>query len=366
MHRGILAEINLAAAADNLQAVKKLSGKSSIIAVVKADAYGHGAIELSKVLSAKGANYLAVAFTDEAKILRDADISSKIMVLFDSDPEDVIKYNLIPVIAEIHKAEALAVEAEKHGVQIPVHIKIDTGMGRLGLTDNVIQKILAIADMRGLFVEGIMSHLSVADMPDSAYTKKQLSVFNALRTELTHSRLHIKMFHIANSAAIMGLPEATLDAVRPGLMLYGYSSAVGCESCTDLQPVMTAKTRLLAVRKLKSGTPVSYAGTFITKRESLIGVIAAGYADGFCSKLSNNAEVLIRGRRVPVVGRVCMDLTMIDVTGIEDVSENDEVVIIGRQGSEFIGADEIAKRIETIPYEVLTSIGSRARRTYSQ
>lgn len=364
MHRGVVAEIDLAAAAANLRTVKGLSGRSSVIAVVKADAYGHGASEVSRAVLAAGADYLAVAFTDEAATLREAGITAPIIVLFDSDPEDVVRYNLIPVLTSRKHARALALEAERREVRIPVHIKVDTGMGRLGLTGSPVEEILGVAAEKWLLVEGVMSHLSEADLSDPSFTRGQLSAFNTLKSELLQKGLHVKMFHIANSAATMNIPEARLDAVRPGLMLYGYSSCAGGVAAADLQPVMAAHTRLISVRRLRAGTPVSYARTFVTKRESLIGVAAVGYADGFNTRFSNNAQVLLRGKRAPVVGRVCMDLTMIDVTEIGDVSENDEVAIIGRQGAEFIGADELAKRIGTIPYEILTSIGSRARRAH--
>jgi alanine racemase len=367
MHRGIIAEIDLKAVSANLRTVKTLAGRSAIIAVVKADAYGHGAVEVSEALVGAGADYLAVAFTEEAVKLREAGITAPIIVLFDPDPGDILKHNLIPVLSDRKTALAVAREAAKLGIRIPVHIKVDTGMGRLGLTDGPAREILEIAAEKGIVVEGIMSHLSEADLADPSFTKLQLDAFNSLKMELLQNGLHIKMFHIANSAAVMNIPEAHFDAVRPGLMLYGYSSCdrtAKASHSAPLQTVMTAKARLISLRTLQAGTPISYARTFVAKRESLIGVIAAGYADGFSTRFSNNAEVLVKGKRAPVVGRVCMDVTMIDLTEIEGVTENDEVVIIGSQGNGSIGADELAKRIQTIPYEILTSLGSRAKRRY--
>lgn len=366
MHRGIVAEIDLGAAAANLRIAKARAGQSAVIAVVKADAYGHGSVEVSEALMGAGADYLAVAFTGEAVKLREAGITAPILVLFDPDLGDILEYDLIPVLSDRKTALAVAREAERRGKRIPVHIKVDTGMGRLGLTDGSALEILELATEKGISVEGIMSHLSEADRADPSFTKLQLDAFNALKTELLQKGLEIKMFHIANSAAVMNIPEAHFDAVRPGLMLYGYSSCSGAKGSQSgtLQPVMTAKARFISLRKLQAGTPISYARTFVTKRESLIGAVAVGYADGFSTRFSNNAEVLVKGKRVPVIGRVCMDVTMVDLTGLDDVNEDDEVVIIGKQGTESIGADELAKRIQTIPYEILTSLGSRAKRRY--
>jgi alanine racemase len=367
MHRGVVAEIDLGAVCKNLRTVKALSGNRAIIATVKADAYGHGAIEVSRTLVRAGADYLAVAFTEEARKLREAGINAPLIVLFDPDIDDVLKYNLIPVLSDIKSAHSVAKEAEKRGVRIPVHLKVDTGMGRLGLADYPVKAILDIATLKGIIIEGIMSHFSEADLADPSFAKLQIDAFTKLRTELLQNGLDVKLFHIANSAAVLSIPESHLDAVRPGLMLYGYSPLQKSETIsqkTELVPVMTAKARFISLRRLCAGTPISYARTFVTKRESLIGVIAVGYADGFSTRFSNNAEVLVKGRRAPVVGRVCMDLTMVDLTDIDEVTEDDEAVIIGRQGSESIGAEDLARRIGTIPYEILTSLGSRAKRKY--
>ena len=367
MLRGVIAEINLAAVAANLRTVRSLSGSSAVIAVVKADAYGHGAVEVSKTLVRAGDDYLAVAFTEEAANLREAGIKAPIIILFDPDIDDVLKYNLVPVLSDMKTAHSFAREAEKRGAAIPVHIKVDTGMGRLGLADHPVNDILEIASCAGITIEGVMSHLSEADLIDASFAKFQIDSFAAMKTELRQKGLDVKTYHIANSAAVLRLPESHFDAVRPGIMLYGYSpiqqSAAGPLSA-PLQPVMTVKARIISLRMLGAGTPISYARTFITRRESLIGVIAVGYADGFSTGFSNNAEVLVRGFHAPVVGRVCMDVIMADLTDVPGVTEDDEAVIIGRQGMESIGADDLARRIGTIPYEILTSLGSRAGRKY--
>ncbi|MBI5212751.1 MAG: alanine racemase [Nitrospirae bacterium] len=362
MNRGFTAEIYLNAISHNLKVIKDISRNLPVIAVVKADAYGHGAVKISGRLINDGVEYLAVAFTEEAKELRDAGINIPILVLFDPDAEDIFKYSLVPVISDKKTAVVLSKEAERRNTALNVHIKIDTGMGRLGLTGDPVKEILEIAGMKGINIEGVMSHFSEADIKDESFARMQIASFNSVRKELLQKGLNIRLFHIANSAAVEALPESHFDAIRPGIMLYGYSPVLTSNS--QLIPVMTVKAKISALRRLPAGAPISYGRTFVTKRESLIGVMAAGYADGLSRRFSNNAEVIVRGRRVSVVGRVCMDLTMIDLTDIEHVEEGDEAVIIGRQGNESIDAAELARRADTIPYEILTSIGYRAKKVY--
>lgn len=384
MNRGAVAEIDLSAISNNLKIIKNLSMNSPVIAVVKANAYGHGAINVSRRLVDDGVEYLAVAFTEEAKELRNAGINSPILVLFDPDIDDIFTHNLIPVIRDKKTAVALSKKAEENNRDISVHIKIDTGMGRLGFAENTAKEILEIANLRGISIDGVMSHFSEADLLDTSFAMMQINRFNAIKAELLNNGLNVRLFHIANSAAVMTLPESHLNAVRPGLMLYGYSPIQKAEDkkirswedkkfstsqplnlLTPLIPAMTVKTKILALRKLPAGTPISYGRTFITKRDSLIGVIPVGYADGFSRRFSNNAEVLVSGKKVPVVGRVCMDLTMIDLTDVEHVEEGDEAIIIGRQGNESIDAAELALRADTIPYEILTSLGNMAKKVYN-
>lgn len=372
MNRGIVAEINLKAISNNLSIIKSLSSNRTVIAVVKADAYGHGAVEVSRSLVSHGIGLLAVAFTGEAKELREAGINAPILVLFDPDIEDIFNYNITPVITSKKTAVAISREAEKTAKKINVHIKVDTGMGRLGITGDAAKEILEIASLKGINIEGIMSHFSEADLADPSFVMLQIDRFSAIQNELYKNGLKVKLFHIANSAAVLTIPESHFDAVRPGLMLYGYSplkkSDVNDSKLltpnSELIPAMSVKARIITIRKLPPGTPISYGRTYFTKRDSLIGVISVGYADGFSTSFSNNAEVLVKGNRVPIVGRVCMDLTMIDLTDLEDVTEDDEVVIMGRQGNESIYAPELARRADTIPYEILTSLGNKAKKKY--
>lgn len=372
MDRGITAEISLEALSQNLSAIRKLAGSRAVIAVVKADAYGHGAVEVSRRLEREGVEYLATAFTSEARELREAGINSPIIVFFDPDPGDIFRYDLIPVISDNKTASHLSSEALRRGRELAVHIKVDTGMGRMGLKDNAVEDIIGIARLPGLLIDGVMSHFSEADLADQSFAMRQIASLRDLRQALKQKGIRPRLYHIANSAAVMNLQEACFDAVRPGIMLYGYSSLPGGAEVVSpddnqvsfLRPVMSLKARLIRLRRLCSGTPVSYGRTFVTKRDSLIGVMAAGYADGFSRCFSNNADVLVRGRRVPVVGRVCMDLTMLDLTDVEDAAEGDDVVIMGRQGSESIDACECALRADTIPYEILTLLGRPAHKVY--
>jgi len=370
MERGAKAEIDLAAIAHNFRIVKTITKKRSMIAVVKADAYGHGAIETAIRLVKEGASHLAVAYTAEAVALRHAGIKASIIVLFDKhDIQDYFKYNLIPVIHDIKTATAFSKEAEQRGLSIDVHIKVDTGMGRLGLnTEDIDKNIYAMTKLDSIAVTGLMSHFSDADLYDRSYALTQLDRFNSVRDTFVKRGIKLSMCHMANSAAVMSLPESHLDAVRPGLMLYGCSpfelKAYSYQLSAKLIPAMTVKTKILSLRKLKKGTPVSYGRTFITVRESLIAVLPIGYADGYTRIFSNNSDVLIRGRRAPVIGRVCMDTTMVDVTDIRGVAEGDEVVLLGKQKDNVITASELAMKAGTIPYEILTSFGNKSRRVY--
>lgn len=378
MQRGIIAEINLEAVAHNLALVKRLTRQKPVIAVVKADAYGHGAAAISKRLLSDGVHALAVAFAGEGKELRESGVTGQIIALFDHDMEDVLSWDLTPVVSDRATALALSRAADKRSRPVKIHVKIDTGMGRLGFLHDPVQAILDIASFRGIEIEGLMSHFSEADLADVSYAQHQIERFRTVRRDVQKAGLRIPLAHLANSAAVLAVPESHFDAVRPGLMLYGCSPLVRTADCgfrndvgrteersSDMIPAMTLKARLLAVRKVPAGTPISYGRTFVTARPSLIGVVSAGYADAFCRRFSNNATVLVRGEKAPVVGRVCMDLSMVDVTDIADVAEGDEVVLIGRQGNACITASELAERAGTIPYEILTALGHRARKLYA-
>ena len=365
MRRGITAEIDLDAALNNLDAVRKAVKGLPVIAVVKADAYGHGAAELARLYEDAEVHALAVAFVSEAEELRASGIKAPMLVLFDNtEPDKYIELGLTPVIHDLKAARAFSQVAEKSGRPLDVHLKVDTGMGRVGLTNE--RDFVEVLNIKGLNVIGLMSHFSDADLTDADFIDVQLGRFKEFKA-LSRKKKLSPLCHMANSAASLAYPEAHMDAVRPGLALYGVSPfEEGGPFSTSLRPIMTAKARIVAIRKLAAGQPVSYGRTFITARPTLAAVIAAGYADGLGRMLSNNADVLIKGKRAPVMGRVCMDIVMADVTEAGNVSEEDEAVLLGRGGDEEITAWELAGRASTVPYEILLNLGRNARRVYSR
>ena len=358
-----VAEIDLKAISHNLGVVRKKTGGKNVVAVVKADAYGHGAVSVAKHLIQKGVSTLGVAFTSEAIILREAGITCPILVFFDrNNIVDIFDYNLTPVVFDLNTAKELSRASYKRNTLIPIHIKVDTGMGRVGFTLNkACKEIVKIAGMKNIEIEGLMSHFSEADLLNKDFANQQVTSFQELVKDLKKRRVQFKHLHISNSAAVLTMPDAHCNMVRPGIMLYGYA----LPGVKGLKPVLSLKSKIILLKRVSKGTPISYGRTFITTRSSIIATLPIGYADGYSRNLSNNGEVLINGQRAPVAGRVCMDTIMVDVTDIPGVSYESEVVLIGRQGHEKITADDIADKIGTIPYEVLTSIGQRVSRIYT-
>ncbi|MBI4844772.1 MAG: alanine racemase [Nitrospirae bacterium] len=357
-----VAEISLGNLSSNLQLVRKKTGNKNILAVVKADAYGHGAVTISRHLLKNGVKMLGVACAAEGIELRNAGITVPIIVFFDTrNIEAFAEYNLTPVVFDLNTAKKISKAASGSKKLIPVHVKIDTGMGRVGFNhEEALTAVPEIASYENLRIEGIMSHFSDADLKNKNFARRQIKSFNRILSELKYAGLSFKYIHMANSAAVMTLPEAHFNTVRPGIMLYGY----GCCEGEKLKPVMSVKSGVLFVKHVPEGTPISYCRTFVTKRRSAIATIALGYADGYDRRLSNKGRVIINGKFAPVAGRVCMDTFMADVTGIPNVSGESEVILIGSKGSRKITAQDIADDIGTIPYEVLTSIGKRVERVY--
>ncbi|HOK93682.1 MAG TPA: alanine racemase, partial [Spirochaetota bacterium] len=286
--------------------------------------------------------------------------------------EIYITHNIRPSVSSMEEAIFFSQSAAKYGKEISIHIKVDTGMGRLGfLCDeinstpsiNLAQKILEISKLPFIKIEGIYSHFATSDDKDKSYANLQLSIFKNLIKQLEKILPYRPLYHMANSGAIIDLPESHLDMVRPGISMYGiYPSSEVCKEKINLKPVLSLKSKIVHLKKVSPGFKISYGCTFVAKRESLIATVPVGYADGYPRALSSIGEMLVRGKRVPVVGRVCMDLLMLDVTEVSDVSLYDEVVILGKQGKEEITADEIATKCNTISYEILTSISARVPR----
>jgi alanine racemase len=367
--RTTVAEIDLGALAYNYHQLRRLAPASvKFLAVVKADAYGHGAVPVSKKLEELSADFLGVATVREGAELRDGGIQIPILVLsgiYEEEVEETLDYQLTPVVYRWEIAEALSASAHKRGIKIPVHIKVDTGMGRIGvLAEEASAFVSRVRKLENLDIEGIATHLSTADEGNSAFAAEQLERFSRTLEELKRLDIDPPFCHIANSAALVNIPAAHFTLVRPGIMLYGaYPSSV-LKAKVSLRQVMSWKSRIADLKKVPAGYSISYGRTFVTQRPSPIAAIPVGYADGYNRLLSNRGEVLIRGKRAPVVGRVCMDWTMVDVTAITGVEVGDEVVLMGSQLGQEITPEEIGAWIGTIPYEVLCSVGKRVQRIY--
>ena len=346
----------------------KVGPKVKILSMVKANGYGHGAAAASRTLGTAGGDAFGVATLEEAVELREAGIQTPIIVLagvYPNQIEQFLAHSLTPVVHEVVGLKQLEDAAQRLGATLNVHVKIDTGMGRLGfLAAEADCWIPELKKLRALKLEGIFSHFSHAESVQGDYTRKQLEIFTGVVENFRRQNITLPLVHLANSAATITLPAAYFDMVRPGIMLYGVYPSPEMASQISLKPVLTWKTRILQLKKVPPESSISYGQTFITKRESMIATLPIGYADGYQRLLSNRGQILVRGQRAPVVGKVCMDLTMIDVTDIRNVQQGDEVVLLGRQGDAEISADEMATWANTISYEILTSIGARVPRIH--
>ncbi|MGB9839831.1 alanine racemase [Thermovenabulum sp.] len=365
------AEILLDNLKHNINEVLRVKNKNSkFCAVVKADAYGHGAFEVSRVALSMGAEYLAVAFLDEALALRREGVRAPILIL-GFTPEDqfdkIIENDITQTVFSVEMAEKLSFKAAQMGKTVKIHIKLDTGMGRIGfLADSpIISEIERVFELPGIEVEGIFTHFARADEKDKGFTFEQFYKFMDVVGRLENKGYRIPIKHAANSAAIIDLPETHLDMVRAGIMLYGcYPSDEVDKEKVKLKPVMSFKTKIAHLKELEKGKPVSYGGTFITQRRSRIATLPAGYADGYFRLLSSKGEVFVKDKRAKVVGRVCMDQCMVDVTGIEGLKVGDDVELFGDGTNNGVTADEVAKIIGTISYEVLCAVSKRVPRVY--
>ncbi len=366
--RPTVAEIDLNALAFNYRQIRKRVPKETrILAVVKADAYGHGSLPVSLRLEAMGVDYLGVAIPEEGILLREGGVKSPILILggiFKEGLEEVVRYDLTSVAFDLGSLEALSKVARREGKKAKIHIKVDTGMGRLGVPFEQFGTFLKkVKKLSNIEAEGLLSHFSMGD-GDRQYTLAQWKRFQQALSLSRREGFRWQYIHMANSANLILFPESSASMVRPGILLYGAYPSNSIEPLIRVKPVLTLKTRIHFLKPVPAGERISYGGTYVTRRKSLIATLPVGYADGYSTLLSNRGEVLVRGRRAPVVGRVCMDLTMIDVTEIPGVRAGDEVVLIGGQGRERITADEIAKKIGSISYEVLCMIGKRVPKIY--
>ena len=364
------AEINLNHLDYNIKQIKAKAGDREIIGVVKADGYGHGSVEVSKVLLKNGVNTLAIATLQEAITLRENGITSPIIML-GLTPElyagTLLQYDITPVTSSFINASSISDAAKAAGRTIEVLAAVDTGMGRIGVLPNAegAAEIVKISKLPNLKLKGLFSHFATADEKDKTYAEMQLSQFQLFHRFLKESGAEIPFLTLANSAAIMEIPAAHFDAVRPGIILYGcYPSSEVDRNQLSIKPVMSVKANIIHLKKVPPGFSVSYGRKFTTERESLIATLALGYADGYPRYLSGKGRVIVNGVYAPVAGNICMDQCMIDVTDVPNVKLGDEVILMGSDGNLSILADEIGDKTGTINYEIVCAFGQRLPKVY--
>ena len=368
------AEIDLDAISHNVKGIKNIIRPDvKLMAVVKADAYGHGAFEVAKTCLESGAERLAVAFVDEAVELREKGIDVPILLLGVSMPDaigNIIKYDITPAVADVEFAKQLSKAAVAAQKTVKIHIKADTGMFRIGFqfTGDIeqrletVEKIVEISKLPNIEIEGMFTHLSTADQADTGYTKKQFENFMELYEKLKARGVQIPLRHIANSAAQIRYPELQLDMVRAGIILYGlYPSDEVSYEPLKLLPAMKFKTRIINIKNIEKGDSISYGRSFTAEKTTKLATISVGYADGYSRIMSGRAEVSLSGKKVPQVGRICMDQCMIDVSGVNNIDIGDEVTLFG---DEAVSAESVAANLGTINYEVVCMVGRRVPRIY--
>ncbi|WP_066895095.1 alanine racemase [Clostridium nigeriense] len=366
----IWAEINLNNLINNIEEIKKKSHSSEIIGVVKANAYGHGAVEISKTLLSCNIKKLAVANIVEAIELRENNIDTPIMLLGISEDyaiDSLIKYKVEPTISTLEFANKLNSRAIEMNEKVKVHIAIDSGMGRIGFrnTDNDINDIVNISKLSNLKIESIFSHFSTADSKDKSYSNKQMDIYNSIINKLKEKNVSIEKKNFSNSAAIIDIPESHYNYVRPGIIQYGYYPSNEVNTVDfNIKPVLTWKTRIIHLKEVDENEYIGYGKNYKTNRKTVVATLPVGYADGYSRGLSNKGKVIINGKLAPIIGNVCMDQFMIDVTDIEGVKAFDEVILLGSDGDVKFDAEDMAEILNTISYEVLCLIGRRAPRVY--
>lgn len=364
------AEISLGALRSNLQEVRRVAPKAEVLAVVKANAYGHGAVPVALELERAGVRLFGVALVEEGLELREAGLRGEILVLggtYDGAWPELLAQNLVPTVFREEHVARMAEAAKRSGTRARVHVKIDTGMGRIGVqTDQVPSFLAVLARHPEIEVEGVLSHFANADLADAELTREQVRRFKTALEQFRKAGHEPRYRHLSNSAGAMDLPEVRdgleLNLIRPGLMLYGMAPAKWLGDRAKLTPVMAWKTAVSHLKQVPPGTPISYGSTWVAKRPSMIATIPVGYADGYSRMNSSKANVIIRGQRAPIAGRVCMDMCMIDVTDVDGAEVGDEVVLMGAQGSERVSAEEVAANMQTIVYEVVCGVGARVPR----
>jgi alanine racemase len=364
--RHTIAVISKQSLAHNVARIRSIAGEADIIAVIKANAYGHGMIGFASELIKLGINFFGVAYADEGIILRENGFSQKIIVLVpetNGNAKLCVDFDLTPVIYSFEFAEALSAEATAIGKQAKGHLFIDTGMNREGLRTAMVLDFMKKAEsLKNLTIEGFCTHFATSTN-NLTFANQQLNLFNQTLDELHNNGYEFKYKHAANSGGIVNLPESRMNLVRPGMTLYGYPPAADLEEILKLKPIMTLKTKVISVRRIYKGDTVGYGLEYISEKERSIATIPIGYGDGYMRGLTHKAQCLIGGNRYDFVGTICMDVAMIDI-GDDDIKCGDEVVLIGRQGDDFISAYELSDKLGTIPYEVTSAISARVPRVY--
>ncbi|HWR66295.1 MAG TPA: alanine racemase [Bellilinea sp.] len=363
------AEIDLAAIRKNIRSFKRHVGDAvEIFAVVKANAYGHGAVPVAKAALDAGARRLAVHRLTEGIELRQAGLTAPILVMGYTPPagaQAMVEWDLTPSCITTEFAQAFSAQAAANGKIMPLHVKVDTGMSRYGLFPaEVIPFLTAVSELPGIKIEGLFTHFATADSSDLTWVLQQIATFDQLISTTRSTGMDIPIIHAANSATTMKLSQAHYNAVRPGISMYGMNPSSDWEPVFELNPALTLKSTVSRVRELPAGAGVSYGRTFVTSRPTMAALVPVGYGDGYHRILTNKGVVLIRGQRAPIMGRVCMDQFVVDVTGIPGVQQDDEVVLVGRQGQERISAEEVGRLAGSINYEVTTGLLPRVVRKY--
>lgn len=366
------AEVNLDNIAHNVKEIRRIVDKKvEIMGVVKADAYGHGVMEIARTLLENGVTRLAVSMLDEAIQLRQNGIKVPILILSYTDPvraEEIVLNDVTQTVFSHDLAEALSEAAVKHHRNVKIHIKIDTGMTRVGFMPgySAVKNVVQISKLPGIIIEGLFTHFASADEADKSYTYMQFERFMSIVGELNRIGVYIPVKHVCNSAALIEFPEMHLNMVRPGIALYGlYPSDEVDKTKIDLRPAMSLKANVILVKDVEKDTFISYGRIFKTSRNSRIATIPIGYADGYTRLLTGKGKVLLNGQLAPIVGRICMDQCMVDITDIEgDVKVGDEAVLIGKQKDNEIKVEDLAKSVGTINYELVSIIEKRIPRVY--
>ena len=368
----VYARIDLDAIVSNVERMKRrMNDDTKIMAVIKADGYGHGSVQVAEML--EHYDYIwgfAVATLDEAIVLRAENIKKPILVLgcvFPDQYMEMLQNDIRMNIYTEEMAESISQMAAQIGKTAYMHIKLDTGMGRLGfdVDENAVDSIERISNMKHVCMEGIFTHFAKADEADKTFTNQQFEKFQWMVEELAQREVHFMYEHCSNSAAIINAPEADMDLVRAGISVYGlYPSEEVSKENLQLKPAMTLKSHVAFVKEVDAGTPISYGGTFVSEKKMRIATIPVGYADGYPRNLSNNGFVLVRGKKAPIVGRICMDQFMVDVTDIEGVNFGDKVTLIGTDGNECITVEMLSELSGRFNYEFICDLGKRIPRVY--